>query len=152
MAKTNAVRILDQAQIPYRLISYTYDPENLDVAKIASENELELGQVFKTLVCKGEQTGPFMCVIGGDEHLDLKHTAKVSGNKKIALVAVKDLQALTGYVRGGCSPVGTKKALPIYLSRQALSYDEILINSGKRGVLFGANPQLLQTTFGWMLL
>ncbi|WP_367390494.1 aminoacyl-tRNA deacylase [Lewinella sp. LCG006] len=151
MAKTNAVRILDQEQIPYRLITYTYDPDNLDVAKIATDNGLSLGQVFKTLVCKGEQTGPFMCVIGGDEHLDLKHAAQTSGNKKVALVAVKELLALTGYLRGGCSPLGTKKALPIYLSRKALSYDEILINAGKRGVLFGANPQSLQTTFGWTL-
>lgn len=152
MAKTNAVRILDRAKIPYRLIAYTYDTDNLNVAKIADDNHLALGQVFKTLVCKGLQTGPFMCVVGGDEQLDLKLAAQASGNKKVALVAVKDLLELTGYVRGGCSPLGTKKELPVYLSKRALAYEEIIINAGKRGVLFGANPKQLQATFGWILL
>jgi Cys-tRNA(Pro)/Cys-tRNA(Cys) deacylase len=151
MAKTNAVRILDQAKIPYRLVTYTYDPDKLEVSKIAADNGLVLGQVFKTLVARGSQTGPLVFVIGGDEHLDLKYGAQLSGNKKIALVAVKDLPEITGYVRGGCSPLGTKKSLPVYLSKQALQYDEILINAGKRGVLFGANPKTLQASFDWRL-
>lgn len=152
MAKTNAVRILERAKVSYRLITYAYDTDDLNVAKIAEDNDLVLGQIFKTLVCKGAQTGPFICVIGGDEQLDLKQAAQLSGNKKVALVAVKDLLGLTGYIRGGCSPLGTKKELPVYLSKRALAYEEIIINAGKRGILFGANPKNLQTTFGWQLL
>ena len=109
MTKTNALRLLDKANISYRLIAYTYDAENLDVAKIAADNQLALGQVYKTLVCTGDKTGPIVVIVPGDESLDVKALAQVSGNKKIALLPLKDLTSTTGYVRGGCSPLGMNK-------------------------------------------
>ncbi|GJM36033.1 MAG: Cys-tRNA(Pro)/Cys-tRNA(Cys) deacylase [Saprospiraceae bacterium] len=148
MKKTNAIRILDQLGIGYQTVAYTYDPDNLDVAHLAQENGLSLPQIFKTLVCKGDKTGPVVAVIAGDRQLDLKQLAKVSGNRKMAMVAVKELQPLTGYVRGGCSPIGMKKAYPVYLDAHANQHDLIYINAGQRGLLVGLHPDDLVRACG----
>ncbi|RMF03448.1 MAG: Cys-tRNA(Pro) deacylase [Bacteroidetes bacterium] len=149
--KTNALRLLDQHQIPYRTVPYEYSAENLDVAKIAADNGLELPQVFKTLVCTGDKTGPLVAIIAGDQQLNLKALAKASGNKKTALIPTKSLLATTGYQRGGCSPIGLRKVLPIYLDQSALSFSEILLNAGQRGLLFAADPHFLAETFHFQI-
>jgi Cys-tRNA(Pro)/Cys-tRNA(Cys) deacylase len=135
--KTNALRILEQHKIPYDIIEYTYDAENLNVAKIAEDNALALAQVYKTLVAKGDKTGIIVAVVAGDKSLSLKKIATVSGNKKIALVPVKDIQGISGYIRGGCSPLGMKKQFPTYFDQSAKRFDKIYVNAGVRGVLFG---------------
>lgn len=142
--KTNALRILDQAGINYRLVEYTYDPNNLDVAKIAIDNDLELGQVYKTLVCKGDRSGPLVAVVPGDRPLNLKRLAQASGNKKVQLMPLAQLTAATGYQRGGCSPLGMKRPLPVYIDPIARQWPEILINAGSRGLLFGIHPMDLE--------
>ena len=149
MTKTNALRLLDKAGVAYRLVEYQYDAEDLDVAKIAADNGLELAQVYKTLVCQGDKTGPLVAVVPGDAQLDLKALALASGNKKIALAPLAALTALTGYVRGGCSPIGMKKDFPVILDEDADYWDEILINAGARGLLFGTNPVTLTKAFGF---
>ncbi|MEZ4985396.1 MAG: Cys-tRNA(Pro) deacylase [Saprospiraceae bacterium] len=152
MSKTNAIRLLEKEGIAYRVVPYTYNADNLDVAKIAADNGLALAQVFKTLVCKGDKTGIVVAVIPGDQQLDLKTLAQASGNKKIALLPMGELQAATGYMRGGCSPIGMKKNYPVYLDRAAEPWDEILINAGARGLLFAAHPVSIVSAFGmeWM--
>ncbi len=134
MKKTNAIRILDQRKITYDLLEYTYDSENLSVDKIAEANQLEVKTVFKTLVAKGDKTGIIIAVLPGTESLNLKSLAKYSNNKKIALIPVKDLQNLTGYIRGGCSPIGMKKDFPVFISTSALELKYVYINAGKRGL------------------
>jgi len=150
MSKTNALRLLNQKKISYRIVEYIYDVDNLDVAKIATNNQIELGQVFKTLVCKGEKTGPIVAIVPGDQQLNLKQLAKASGNKKIALLPLKDLSKTTGYNRGGCSPLGMKKNYPIFIDESAKNWDEILINAGARGILFGVNPIVLVDAFDFV--
>jgi Cys-tRNA(Pro)/Cys-tRNA(Cys) deacylase len=143
MKKTNAIRILEQAKVDFQLIEYQYDPENLDVAKIAMDNELELAIIYKTLIAKGDKTGPLVAVVPGDQSLSLKKLAGLSGNKKIALLPIKDLQKTTGYVRGGCSPIGLRKTLPVYIDQRALALEQIFVNAGTRGLLFGCTPNTL---------
>lgn len=147
MAKTNALRLLDKEGIEYRTVEYIYDSENLDVAQIASDNGLELAQVFKTLVCKGDKTGIVVAIVPGDCQLNLKSLAKASGNKKIAMLPLSELTATTGYVRGGCSPLGMKKKYPVYIDESGQDWDEILINAGSRGTLFGSDPKVLADAF-----
>lgn len=144
--KTNAIRLLDKQQINYQIIEYKYDPENLDVAKIAQDNELALSSIYKTLVIKGDRTGIWVAVIPGDKSLSLKRMAQVSNNKKIAMVPVKDIQGLTGYIRGGCSPLGMKKNYPIIMDSSAQELDIMYVNAGQRGILVGVNPKDLQAT------
>ena len=146
--KTNAVRLLDQQAIPYRLVAYDYDPKDLDVARIARDNGLELAQVYKTLVCKGDRTGPLVAVVPGDRLLDLKKLAAASGNKKCALLEMSALLATTGYQRGGCSPLGMKKDLPTYLDERAGEWPEILVNAGAKGLLMGLAPDDLEEASG----
>lgn len=147
--KTNALRILEQHKIAYDTIDYTYDEDNLNVAKIAEDNGLDLPQVYKTLVATGDKTGVVVAVVAGDKSLSLKKIAQVSGNKKVALVPVKEIQGLTGYIRGGCSPVGMKKQFPTYFDQSAQHYDKIYVNAGVRGTLFGCDPaSLLLVTQG----
>ena len=110
--KTNACRILDQKKVPYELIPYEVDENDLGAQHIADQLGEDINQVFKTLVLKGDKTGYFVCVIPGNDEVDLKKTAKVTGNKSCDLIPMKELLPLTGYVRGGCSPVGMKKPFP----------------------------------------
>ena len=110
--KTNAARLLDRAKITYELIPYTVDEDNLAATHVAEELGEDIATVFKTLILRGDRTGHFVCVIPGDKEVDLKAAARVSGNKKADLIPMKELLPTTGYIRGGCSPIGMKKPFP----------------------------------------
>jgi Cys-tRNA(Pro)/Cys-tRNA(Cys) deacylase len=135
MKKTNALRILEQKKIPYETLEYEYNEENLSVKKIANDNFLDADNVFKTLVAKGDKTGILVAVVNGNQSLNLKSLSKISKNKKIALIPVKDLLGLTGYIRGGCSPIGMKKNFPVFLDAKANDFEQIYVNAGVRGLL-----------------
>ena len=117
IAKTNAARLLDRAGIEYSLIPYEVDENDLAAGHIASQLSEPIEQVFKTLVLSGDRSGYFVCVVPGDSEVDLKAAAKVSGNKKCDLIPMKELLPVTGYIRGGCSPVGMKKHFPTFFHR-----------------------------------
>ncbi len=133
MTKTNAMRMLDKAKIPYRALEYKVDDNDLSGTTIAKSVGLGCDMVFKTLVAKGDKTGPLVMCIPVDKEIDLKKAASVSGNKKIEMVHVKDLLALTGYIRGGCSPVGMKKKFPTFFEESCLGLDEMTISAGIKG-------------------
>jgi len=132
--KTNAARLLDQAKISYELISYEFDENDLSAPHVAEALNEPIKQVFKTLVLKGDKSGYFVCVIPGDSEVDLKKVAKASGNKNCDLIPQKDLLPLTGYIRGGCLPVGMKKHFPTYIHETCLLYDHIFVSAGQRGL------------------
>lgn len=132
--KTNAARLLDRAKIPYELIPYRVDEQHLSAVHVAEQLGEEIACVFKTLILKGDRTGYFVCVIPGDLEVDLKAAARVSGNKKCDLIPMKDLLAVTGYIRGGCSPVGMKKPFPTWLHASATEHPYIYISAGVRGL------------------
>jgi Cys-tRNA(Pro)/Cys-tRNA(Cys) deacylase len=131
--KTNAARLLDQIGIPYELREYEVDPEDLAAEAIAAKIGLPAGQLFKTLVAQGDRHGICMAVIPGDTELDLKALAAASGDRKINLVAVKELQRLTGYIRGGVTALAAKKAYPVYADTSIERFDVISISAGVRG-------------------
>ncbi len=133
MVKTNAMRLLAQAGIPYEVIEYEVDEENLAGVHVAEQTGLPAEQVFKTLVARGEKRGCLVFCIPVAQELDLKKAAQAVGDKKIELVHVKELLGLTGYVRGGCSPVGMKKHFPTYFDETAVLFDKISISAGVRG-------------------
>ena len=141
--KTNAARLLDQAKIPYELIPYEVDESDLSAPHVAESLGEDIAQVFKTLVLQGDRTGYFVCVIPGDATVDLKLAAKVSGNKKCEMIPMKQLLPLTGYIRGGCSPIGMKKAYPTYIDETAQLYDEIYFSAGRRGTQIILNADIL---------
>lgn len=141
--KTNAARLLDAAGIEYELIPYSYSEEDLSAESVAAELSEPIEQVFKTLVLRGDKTKEFVCVIPGDMEVDLKVAAKISGNKNCEMLHVKDLLPTTGYIRGGCSPIGMKKPFPTFIHESALLYDYIYISAGKRGLQIKINPQAL---------
>ncbi|CAG7621849.1 Cys-tRNA(Pro) deacylase [Paenibacillus allorhizosphaerae] len=133
-SKTNACRILDQLRIPYALHEYEWDEEQLDAVTVAAKVGLPPEQLFKTLVLRGDKTGILMACIPGDKELHLKSLATASGNKKIEMVPVKEIQSLTGYIRGGVSPLGSKKKYPLFLDRSAVHLHPISISAGRRGL------------------
>lgn len=133
MTKTNAMRMLDKAKIQYEAITYTVDENDLSGTHIAAQVGLPYEQVFKTLVAKGDKTGLVVLCIPVDKEIDLKKAAAATGNKKLEMVHVKDLLGLTGYIRGGCSPVGMKKAFPTYICRTASRHEKITVSAGVRG-------------------
>ena len=141
--KTNAARLLDAAGIEYELVPYSYSEEDLSAESVAAELNEPIEQVFKTLVLRGDKTKEFVCVIPGDMEVDLKVAAKISGNKNCEMLHVKDLLPSTGYIRGGCSPIGMKKPFPTFIHESALLYDYIYISAGKRGLQIKINPQAL---------
>lgn len=141
--KTNAARLLDAAGIEYELVPYSYSKEDLSAESVAAELSEPIEQVFKTLVLRGDKTKEFVCVIPGDMEVDLKVAAKISGNKNCEMLHVKDLLPTTGYIRGGCSPIGMKKPFPTFIHESALLYDYIYISAGKRGLQIKINPQAL---------
>ncbi len=141
--KTNAARLLDKLGIVYELIPYTVDPENLAADHVAAELGEPIEQVFKTLVLRGDKTGFFVCVIAGNHEVDLKKAAKASGNKKAEMIPMKDLLGVTGYIRGGCSPVGMKKAFPTFFHSTATRFDYIFVSAGVRGLQLKINPEAL---------
>lgn len=142
MKKTNALRHLDAEGIPYETFEYDADAE-VDGVKIAELNHLPVEAVFKTLITEGKDKEHFVFVIPVAEELDLKKAAKVCGEKKIEMLHVKDLLPLTGYVRGGCSPVGMKKLFPTYIHETAILYDAIYVSAGKKGLQMRMNPEEL---------
>ena len=133
MIKTNAMRMLSAAKIAFEVMEYEVDENDLSGVHIAEQIGLPLGQVFKTLVAKGDKTGPLVFCIPCAEELDLKKAASLTGNKRIEMVAVKDLLGLTGYIRGGCSPIGMKKKFPTWIHESCLNFEKITVSSGARG-------------------
>lgn len=146
--KTNAARLLDAAGIPYELIEYSYTEEDLSAQHVAAELGEDIDLVFKTLVLRGDRNGLFVCVIPGDFEVDLKLAAKISGNKSCEMIHVRELLPETGYIRGGCSPIGMKKPLPTFIHESALLYDYIYISAGQRGLQLKINPEKLMAFTG----
>ena len=132
-AKTNAARILDGLGISYELKEYPVDLDDLSAVHVAEMVGMPIEKVFKTLVARGDKTGVLMACIPGDGELDLKELAAVSGNKRVEMVHLNEVLGLTGYVRGGCSPLGAKKAYPVFLDASAETQTTISISAGKRG-------------------
>lgn len=133
MNKTNAVRMLEAAKINFRTAEYTVDENDLSGMHVAEQLGQPPEQVFKTLVLKGEKKGYLVCCIPVDRELDLKKAAKAAGDKKVEMIPMKDLLSVTGYLRGGCSPVGMKKKFPTYIDETAILFDEIAVSAGVRG-------------------
>ena len=131
--KTNAARLLDKAGISYELIPYEVDENNLAATHVAEQLGEDIRQVFKTLVLRGDRNGIFVCVIPGDKEVDLKAAAKISGNKSAEMIAMKELLPITGYIRGGCSPIGMKKQFSTYIDSSCLFHEQISISAGQRG-------------------
>ena len=142
--KTNAARKLDELKIEYKIVEYPADEEHLDAIHVAQEVGMPPAQVFKTLCVRGDKNGVMFAVIPGDGELDLKALAKVSGNKRAELVALKEVLPLTGYIRGGCSPLGAKKNYPVYMDASCNNWPEIAISAGQRGMQLVAAPADLQ--------
>lgn len=143
LEKTNVARLLDKAGIDYELIPYSFSEDDLSAQHVAAELGEDIDQVFKTLVLRGDRNGIFVCVIPGDFEVDLKLAARISGNKSCEMLHMKDLLPTTGYIRGGCSPIGMKKPFPTYIHESCLLHDYIFISAGVRGLQLKINPQKL---------
>ena len=141
MIKTNAARLLDAAGIHYELIPYEYTEDDLSAQHVAAQLGEDIDQVFKTLVLRGDRTGGFVCVIPGDFEVDLKVAARISGNKSCEMLHLQELLPTTGYIRGGCSPIGMKKPFPTFIHESALLYDYIYISAGQRGLQLKLEPR-----------
>ncbi|CDA22122.1 MAG TPA: Cys-tRNA(Pro) deacylase [Porphyromonadaceae bacterium] len=148
ITKTNAARLLDKAGISYELIPYEVDPENLAATHVAEQLGEDIERVFKTLVLRGDRNGIFVCVVPGDMEVDLKAAAKISGNKSAEMIAMKELLPTTGYIRGGCSPIGMKKHFPTYIHATAVDFDFIYVSAGVRGIQVKIAPQSLISFIG----
>ena len=144
MKKTNAARLLEGLKIPHTLQEYPVDESDLSAEHVAREVGLPLNQVFKTLVARGDRTGVIVAVLPGDGELDPKALASVSGNKKVDLVPLKEVQPLTGYLRGGCSPLGMKKKYPVFLDESAQSFPFVSVSAGLRGLQLFLEPEHLR--------
>lgn len=153
VAKTNVARLLDKAGIPYGLVPYEVDESNLAADHVAESLGEDIRQVFKTLVLQGEYpgrnsarsnaAGHFVCVIPGDAEVDLKKAAKAAGAKKADLIPMKELLPLTGYIRGGCSPIGMKKPFPTFFHSSITDFQEVFVSAGVRGLQLRISPQAL---------
>lgn len=143
MTKTNAMRLMEQAGIPIRVMEYAVDESDLSGLHAAEELGMPPEQIFKTLVARGDKNGICVFCIPVCCELDLKKAAKISGNKKVEMIHVKELLGLTGYIRGGCSPVGMKKQYPTYIEETAIIYDEIGVSAGVRGAQMLTDPEKL---------
>jgi Cys-tRNA(Pro)/Cys-tRNA(Cys) deacylase len=139
--KTNVARLLDKAKIPYELVPYTVDENNLAADHVAEELGEDINQVFKTLILHGDRSGHFVCVVPGNTEVDLKKAAKAAGAKKAEMIPMKELLPLTGYIRGGCSPIGMKKPFPTFFHQSALNFEVIFVSAGVRGLQLKINPQ-----------
>lgn len=139
-AKTNVARLLDRAKIQYELVPYTVDENNLAATHIAEELNEDIRQVFKTIVLTAGPGKFFVCVVPGDAEIDLKKAAKVAGYKKVELIPMKELLPLTGYIRGGCSPVGMKKPFPTFFHSTAKDFPFIYVSAGVRGLQLRIAP------------
>ncbi len=140
MKKTNAIRILDQHRIAYETVEYEVDESDLSATTVAQKLGQNVEQVFKTLVLRGDKTGVFVCVIPGNFDVDLKKAATVSGNKSCEMIAMKELLPLTGYIRGGCTPIAMKKNYPTYIDESCMLFNFIYISAGVRGMQIKIDP------------
>jgi len=140
MTKTNAARILDRERIKYELLVYEVDEADLSAVAVAEKLNQNIDQVFKTLVLRGDKSGIFVCIIPGAEELDLKKAAQVSCNKIAVMVPVKEIPDLTGYIRGGCSPIGMKKDYPACIDESCILFDFIFVSAGIRGMQLKIAP------------
>lgn len=140
VSKTNAARLLDRAKIGYELIPYKVDPDNLAAEHVAEELGEDINTVFKTLVLHGERVGYFVCVVPGNMEVDLKLAAKAAGAKKAEMLPMKELLPLTGYIRGGCSPIGMKKPFPTFFHSSAIDHPFIYVSAGQRGLQLKMSP------------
>ena len=138
--KTNAARMLDRLGIPYELLTYPVDERDLSAAHVAEVTGIPLERIYKTLVVRGDRTGVFMAVVPGAGELDLKAAAAASGNKRAEMVHLKEVFDLTGYVRGGCSPLGAKKPYPVYCDESILHHEHVCVSAGRRGEQFSLAP------------
>ena len=138
--KTNAVRILETMKIPYRLHTYEVDPDNLAAGHIAETLGQPIERVYKTIVLRGNKTGPIVCVVAGCNEVDLKKAAKISGNKSVEPLPLKELLPTTGYIRGGCTAIGMKKRFPTYVSEELTYHDTIFVSAGQRGMQIELTP------------
>ncbi|NJL48373.1 MAG: Cys-tRNA(Pro) deacylase [Leptolyngbyaceae cyanobacterium SM2_5_2] len=141
MSKTNAARILDRFNLPYQVLEYDVDPADLAAERVAEKLGLPPAQVFKTLVAKGDRTGVCLAVIPGNAQLDLKALAQLVGDRKTDTVPLKDVQPLTGYIRGGVTALGTKKAYPVYVDESIQTLAQVAVSAGKRGLMLWLTPQ-----------
>ena len=141
VTKTNAARLLSAAGISYELVPYEVDENNLAADHVAASLGEDLDQVFKTLVLRGDRSGLFVCVMPGSLEVDLKVAARISGNKNCEMLPLKELLPSTGYIRGGCSPIGMKKPLPTFVHESALLYPFIFVSAGIRGLQLKIAPQ-----------
>ncbi len=149
IAKTNAARLLDKAKISYELIPYTVDENDLAAGHVADELGEDINQVFKTLVLHGDKCGYFVCVIPGNMEVELKSAAKIAGAKNAEMIPMKELLPLTGYIRGGCSPIGMKKSFPTYFHSSINDFDRVFVSAGVRGLQFKIAPaDLIKYTRG----
>ena len=139
--KTNAVRLLETAHIPFATREYEYDENDLAAQHVAEALGHDINRVFKTLVLRGERTGLFVCVVPGNCEVNLKKAAAAAGDKKAEMIAMKELLPLTGYIRGGCSPVGMKKPYPTFFHTTALDFDKIYVSAGMRGLQLEIAPR-----------
>ena len=141
MVKTNVMRLLDKAGIPYEAREYQVDENDLSGSHAADMMGADHDRVYKTLVLKGEKTGFLVCCIPVDEELDLKKVAKAAKDKKVEMIPMKDLLPLTGYIRGGCSPVGMKKKFPTYIEEMAQLCEQVAVSAGQRGIQIILKPE-----------
>ena len=139
--KTNVVRLLETAHIPFAAHEYEYDETDLAAQHVADALGQDINRVFKTLVLRGERTGLFVCVVPGNSEVNLKKAAAAAGDKKAEMIAMKELLPLTGYIRGGCSPIGMKKPFPTFFHTTALDYDKIYVSAGVRGLQLEISPE-----------
>lgn len=138
--KTNAARLLDKAKIVYELVPYEVDEDNLAATHVAEQLGEDIAQVFKTLVLRGDKNGIFVCVIPGDTEVNLKLAAKASANKSAEMIHMKELLPATGYIRGGCSPIGMKKSYPVFIHTTCMNFKYIYISAGMRGLQIKIAP------------
>jgi len=146
--KTNVARLLDKAGISYTLQTYAFDPDDLAAQHVADALGEDISRVFKTIVLKGERTGHFVCVVPGDTEIDLKKAARAAGDKKADLIPMRELLPLTGYIRGGCSPIGMRRTFPTYFHSTATGFDSIYVSAGQRGLQVCLNPEALISYVG----
>jgi len=141
LKKTNATRLLDKLNIDYQIVEYQVDSADLSAGHVSRETGIPLGQIFKTLVARGDKTGEMVACVPGDSELNMKKFAQISGNRKVHLIPTREINKQTGYIRGGVSPLGLKHPYPLTIDRTALQYQFILISAGLRGLQIKINPQ-----------
>ena len=138
--KTNVARLMDKADVAYELIPYEFDEQDLGAEHVAEALGEDIRQVFKTIVLHGDKTGHIVCVVPGNSTVNLKKAARASGNKKVEPLPLKDLLPTTGYIRGGCSPIGMKKRFPTYFHQTATDFPHIYVSAGQRGLQLKISP------------